>query len=866
MALGISAPAHAQNSSGATFRIDASSGAPRILVNGVPRRARFFYGQPASGTITATPAGRDVSFEFVADQTAAASATIHFRFGQAAGAIELGNVSVTDLSAPTSKPSLLANFEGGDEEYRRDWRIWPPDERNTVGTIFVSPKLAIGGRPGLNITVRKPPNGEWPDFHLYHVDNISLSKNHRYRVKFWLRADTQRDVTVAFYQPGNTYVFLGGPPGHYESEVRLAAAAGVNFVSFSVNMPWPAPGQPEDWQSVDSVCDTTLAANPQALMLPRVPVYAPTWWLAAHKDEAMRWEDGDHGGIASPASEQFRVDASHQLDLLIHHLETKYGNHIAGYHPNGQNTGEWFYMDSWNHPLNGYAPCDYAAFRTWLKGKYGTVDALRTAWNRADVDFDNAVTPSAAARHAAPAGTLRDPDKERDIIDFNAFQQQSMSELVCSLAHVVRTATAGRKLVAFFFGYVYEFAALPTGPASSGHYDLRRILNCKDIDVVCSPISYYDRGPGMSAPSMTAAESVALAGKMWLNEDDTRTYLTHEDTFPGAEHVVKTLEETNGELVRNVAQESLRNFATWWMDLPASGWFDDPGMWAEMARLRKLDEPMLLKPTPFHPEIADIIEPTSMTLVAEGGQEVTRPAVYESRAALGRTGAPYGQYLFDDVVAGRVHPRLYYFADLYQTSYLERQALQKAIRNAVSIFSYAPGYLDGYKPSLTAMHELTGFELKPLTDVEAWATPTEAGRKWGLTLPFGVHHTLKPLFAVTGVPVSDVLAVYPDGSAAIAIRRTQHGAAIFCGTPAASTELLRHAARLAGVHLYVDSDCCVYANGRFVALHGAVDGAVLLETGSTAQVRDVLTGKLLGFGPSLAINLRKGETRVLQIR
>ena len=81
---------------------------------------------------------------------------------------------------------------------------------------------------------------------------------------------------------------------------------------------------------------------------------------------------------------------------------------------------------------------------------------------------------------------------------------------------------------------------------------------------------------------MTAAESVALAGKMWLNEDDTRTYLGTGD-FPGAIDAVSTLEDTNRELVRNVGQEAIRNFGTWWMDLGATGWFNDPRMWREMA-------------------------------------------------------------------------------------------------------------------------------------------------------------------------------------------------------------------------------------------------------------------------------------------
>ncbi len=248
-----------------------------------------------------------------------------------------------------------------------------------------------------------------------------------------------------------------------------------------------------------------------------------------------------------------------------------------------------------------------------------------------------------------------------------------MADCVRDLAHAVRTASHGRKLVVFFYGYVFEFGAIQNGPAVAGHYALRRVLDCPDIDVLCSPISYLDRGLGQSAPAMSAAESVVLAGKMWLNEDDTHTYLATGNQ-PGFQEHVTTLEETNNELRRNVAQEALRNFGTWWMDLGATGWFNDPGMWNEMARLKALDEPLLKTPTPFHPEVAAVIDEKSMLRVAAGGTLVTRPGIYESRIALGRMGTPYGQYLLDDVLAGRVRTKVYVFLDAWCLDADARQA------------------------------------------------------------------------------------------------------------------------------------------------------------------------------------------------
>jgi len=478
----------------------------------------------------------------------------------------------------------------------------------------------------------------------------------------------------------------------------------------------------------------------------------------------------------------------------------------------------------------------------------------------------SAPVPTAAARHAAPDGIFRDPIRERQLIDFNRFQQESMADCVCELARAVRQTTRGRKLSLFFYGYVYEFGAIPTGPSSAGHYDLRRLLNSPDIDIVCSPISYFDRGMGQSAPCMSAAESVALAGKMWLNEDDTRTYLTKESTFPGAEHVVHSVEETNRELIRNVAQESTRNFATWWMDLARTGWFDDPAMWAAMKKLGKMDEPMLAHPVPFRPQVASVIDEHAMELVAEGGHTVTRPGIYEARAALGRMGAPYGQYLLDDATKGRIPARMLVFHNAWTLSAEQLSRLKQSTRDRVSVWCYAPGLFDSDLKSPAAMEKLTGFEMKELVGVQAMATPTAAGRKLGILKPFGITRSLRPLFAAANAKPEEILAVYPDGSAALALRRIGRGASLFVGPPVLTSELLRAAARIAGVHLYSQTDCCIYANGPFLALHAVEDGPLTIDTGAPGPIRDVMSGKTVGQGPKLMLSATRGDTHVFRFK
>jgi hypothetical protein len=822
----------------------------------------MFFGGPGSAPIRIEPDGSNVEFEFVAKDDARDAGTLHFRFGELPGDVVLDNIRIEEMTSGKDV-SPVSDFERGADAFSKDWTFWPPEPANTVGTVKVEGSVGKSGTAGLHIKLRQPPDGKWPDWHVYHLPNLAIARGKRYRVTFWARAEPARDLTVALYRPGNPFVFLGGPVGPFEAQIKMAAAVGVNFVTFPIAMPWPAPGEPADWQPVENACVQVLEANPQALLLPRFGAEPPEWWRKAHPGEVMTWEDGSQQQHAVVASPLYRRDAAARLAALVEHLEGKFGDLMAGYHPCGQNTGEWFYQDTWENRLNGYAPADTNAWRFWLRGRYANDAALQAAWRDRTATLDEATIPTPAQRRSSSTGVLRDPETQKSLIDFAGFQQQAMADLVCELARAARQASRGRKLVVFFYGYAFEFGTIRLGPATCGHYALRRVLDCPDIDVLCSPISYFDRGIGGSAPAMTAAESVALAGKMWLCEDDTRTYLG-SGNFPGQFDGAKDLAETQTMLRRNVAAEATRNFATWWMDLGMTGWFNDPRMWEEMKRLEAVDRILLEKSIPYRPQVAAVIDEHAMLETAASAWTVTESGIYQARRPLGRMGAPYGQYLLDDVLRGRVDAKLYVFLNAWQLSATQRQSLLSSTRGACRVWCYAPGLHDGDRTSPEAMREVSGFRLVPVSPARAWATPTDVGKQLGLVTAFGVDASITPLFAAVDAAPDETLATYPDGSAAIALRRVARGWSLFVGVPGLTSELLRLAAREAGVHLYTETDCNVYANGPIVALHGAQDGTITLDTRRRSKVHDAIDGNLIGRGPRISLPLKKGQTRVLR--
>ena len=828
-----------------TARVQPTPGGPQIHVNGKPVVPRWFFGSQQGGTVSASAEWTDASFDFSPGVPVNKSGTLHLRFSHRAGEVWLADVRICD--AESGEEVLPPESFATPEAFAAAWNLWPLGEANTVGKVAVEDGV-------LHVVQTDPPNGNWPDFHLHSGVAMTFKADRRYRCSFRVRAVPDRQVSPALYRvEGGVWTNIGGPPGPFLQQVALARDAGVDFVSFSAPNCWTEPETDPNFEALDALCKSIVAVNPEVLLVPRVSANAPPWWLERHPEARMVYEGNKPGNMAAVSDRQYRADAAAHLEKLCRHLTEAFPEHFAGIHPCGQNTGEWFYEDSWERPLSGYDPATLQAWREWLRAR-GAADA------------GTAEVPSAESRHAAPFGLLRDPARERRLIDFARFQQEEMADMVLALAAAARRGSSGKKLVVFFYGYHYEFAALPNGASVSGHYALGKVLKSTDLDILCSPISYTDRQWPGTAPCMSPAESIRDAGIMWLNEDDTRTYLSLDKGF-GA---LDDLQQTCDVMLRNTAQAALRGFATWWMDLPATGWFADPAIWEEMKRLRPVDEAMLQRAQPFAPEIAAILGEDSMCHLPGGANVLSRPFIYDARAALGRSGAPCGQYLLSEAIEGKVPAKLQFYLAAWALSSEQRQQL-KANRRAgeTRVWCYAPGYLSpngsdlSDESDVSRMKVLTGFACRPVSLAAPVATPTDQGRKLGLSDPWGPDVQIAPLFTVEASP-EETLATYSDGSPAVAVHRGELGTDVFVGVPQLTSALVRALARLAGAHLFTQVDAAVWAAEPYLSIHAMEDGTVTLNTGRNRPVLDALDGATIGDGPEVALPMRKGETRVLR--
>lgn len=501
-----------------------------------------------------------------------------------------------------------------------------------------------------NTTVRLSPDGEERTRHFVR-EGLRLKKGHLYHFVVTHRSTHHRTYfthEASYTEADGRKVVMPLPYGDTLGDtIRLAADAQVDFVTFSTDTSWGCmnwwapPGEPPAYGRIDREFEHIIAANPNALIVPRVCADAPGWMLERDPSLRMVFDKGYPVRMSSVSARPYREAACAEVEKLTRHLRGKFPRNFAGLHVSGQNSAEWFYMMSQSGELSGYDVHTHDAFRAWL-AKWGEKDAA------------TAEVPSPEARRVKrPQGRL-DPVLDRRVIQFGEFRQEEMASLLCDLGAAVRRGSDGGSLAIFFYGYTWELGAVVAGAAETGHFFVDWIMrHGKDcIDGFSAPFSYSDRGWPGSSPVMAPSETFMRNGFLWINEDDYRTHLENLWSFPvnvGLRN--RSPFVTRNALLRNGALNILRGHGDWWMDLCGRGWFRDAEMWKIRKALNVMDDAMMHRKKPYSPEIALVVDEKSLMRNGFGSGGEVRPQLYHARIRLNLCGATHGQYLLDDVLA-----------------------------------------------------------------------------------------------------------------------------------------------------------------------------------------------------------------------
>ena len=372
--------------------------------------------------------------------------------------------------------------------------------------------------------------------------------------------------------------------------IRMAAdVAGVHIHSVIMHLPWNHPADGPDYQETDTIIQSLLEADPDTKLMIRF-----------HTQPASRHEDGCHTSLdptfevsdryhnqlllsdkgtthgISLASEAWEADLLDNVEGFVRHLLAQpYSDSIMALHPD---CNEWFSAVDY-HSVGDFSEPMQRAWREWARRNYRDNAELSEAWGSAFA-FETMQVPTLEERRTDDGSAVLDPEKARRICDFYRFYNERVAELIIRLGRTIKMASQGRYLSLFFYGYLFELSNnFLHGTQQSGHCALRKILDSESIDMLSGPISYFERwdvAENGGSYFMCPVDSITANGKIWIQEDDARTYLK---TGNGGLTPAKSLESTLHIARKNMANTIVHNAGTWFMDLPAQGWLKDARIW-----------------------------------------------------------------------------------------------------------------------------------------------------------------------------------------------------------------------------------------------------------------------------------------------
>lgn len=639
----------------------------------------------------------------------------------------------------------------------------------------------------------------------------------------WNRHMKPQDVAVFRKAGVHLYSFMGTPemPNPHGGDVDYGEGALAAVPILTPDM-------------IDRTMEMIVANDPEAQVLVRVRMVTPDWFRKAHADEMIKVYDvalGDYAvtSCAGPSGKAWRALMDSSLRKVIRHCETKWGNHIIGYHPGLGSCAENSY--SWGCCVADYSKSHIA--------KFGGEAPKPTVF---------------VSKGCRDRRRLLDPAKESEAVRFRRFLSDEMADCVLFLARSTKDELArlGRtKICGVFYGYFFFW---PNGGEvlGCGHYSLQRVLSSPDVDMVSGPFDYSVRGPGGAGMPQTVPGSIALHGKLYYGEEDTRTHLAVKDAFCVSDNVATSYDL----LWRNFINVFAEGGTTWWMDLFGQGWFRDPWYASEIEKCRVFMDAHLANRA-SQAQVAVFVSERSTDVERLAPLMLSNEACSPTMAEVAAIGAPSDIYLLEDLPLLAEKGRLLqYRLVILPTAHAVDETTREAVKNLLCrdgrtvVFSGYPGYIRGREKGAACVKDMTGITVTEVTgNGSARGAYTVEAFPDGRRIMWGSERDSLPWLVVNdssaeemGWFVHGAMLCNPKvgRGAALATRKFPTWRSVLCTVPGIPSELLRKFAEEAGVHVYSKHGDQVFAGDGWFAVAAKMPGKrVLYPRGPGAKPIEV---------------------------
>jgi len=638
------------------------------------------------------------------------------------------------------------------------------------------------------------------------------------------------------------------------------AQTGVHLYHLKTN-PLPWDDSAETFERACRVLDrrarAALRVDPDALFIVNPDLRPTSEWLKAHPDERLVTVNGDLGPI-SFSSRHYNDSALQFITDLTAYLKSRpYYDRIVAWLPMsfgapdstmGGTDGNLFQTDRSKLTFGDHNPQAIREFQAWLRERYaGSVGDLRDAWKDPEITFETAKPlVSELVKEGADGGVFRDPLGSAMTFDYAEWLSGVMGRFYTRVMRVIKQEAGKPVLVGAYYGYnVAHMRGYNTPGAwlQNNNFDLPDLLDNPDWDFFAAPTPYSNRRAGTSYYTSFTHDSLRLHDKLLMGEIDHRTFVAGPTTYGR----MRTDRETDGILKRDMIGAIIDGAGYWFSDWSRAegregvGFFMDPGILETISRTREIHQQALQQEKKSTSQIAVFTTGRSMAY-----HDVYRTSpIYDNLVLhtlwdeMGKIGAPYDIFTVEDLGHEAVQRgyRLYVFLNTFYLTAEDRQRIEALKRDGKTLlFLYAPGYVSRETGLTTEnISQLTGIDVikradkermqYQIVDVEhAIAAELDKERvykthEFSYELSRELHPPdFGPVFAIAD-DAATVLATYPDGAPAMAIRGFGDWQSVYCAVPLMPAEVFRAIARHAGVHLYCDENAVLKADNRLLMLH-----------------------------------------------
>ncbi len=640
--------------------------------------------------------------------------------------------------------------------------------------------------------------------------------------------------------------------GFRRGHARRLGAAGVHL--YELDIRWAQcelrPGV-IDLSEVTRRALDALEGDPAAHLILKFRLDAPMWWSRRFPKECLASAAGHVSYSQSMASETWRRDAVRFMQRVVGRVRRfPWGARVMGGHIGAGKGGEF---QMWGSALD-YGPAMQAAWRAWAK-------------RRPAAGGPGLPAPDELA-HASPALIETNPR----LREFALFLSDVNARAIAALAKGLRSLLGPDKTIGMYYGYLFEHAQRVLREGTLG---IQQVVNLPEIQYQSAPETYYTRRLGETGGFMSPVDSLILRGKSFLLEADIRTH----GWRPGAGYgQTWNAYQTKQVLRRELLLALTKGVGVRWLDLADydRDAFGDPDVLRDMKRMSDAARAVLLE-TSMPAETAVFVDAPGLAWFSRRAcGPFLKQLLALQRSELQRMGAPYDQYLLEDIHrADLPRYKVYVFLSPLRLTEKDRSRIREvACRGEQTVvWFYAPGLFDERGRSVRNIERLTGFRLaeRGAGELAGELIPSNGPLARTAALRgkrFGEPMRAAPRF-LPDDPDAAVLGRSAAGEPLLALKRMDGWTSIYAATNILPAALWREILRAAGAHIYTENDVPTYAGCGVVGVHAprAGEQTITLPPALAGARVEAPFGQRFTFdGRRLRFRTRAGETVMFVVR